>query len=153
MRSTRHRPHPSPLAMSKLSNGLSFSSNPGFYKLPVADVSSPTCDWRRWPRGTIAPILPQWTTRIIMTAVTALTTPLIASAITARVGLKWYPPAIVIIIIIIATVAVGSRPGNVRLTESAPAQLNLPVTYSHPGIRSASKWAPAVASLTYVASA
>lgn len=39
MRSTRHRPHPSPLAMSKLSNGLSFSSNPGFYKLPVADVS------------------------------------------------------------------------------------------------------------------
>ncbi|KAF5096429.1 hypothetical protein DV451_004250 [Geotrichum candidum] len=25
--------------MSKLSNGLSFSSNPGFYKLPVADVS------------------------------------------------------------------------------------------------------------------
>ena len=47
-----------------------------------------------------------------MTAVTALTTPLIASAITARVGLKWYPPAIVIIIIIIATVAVGSRPGK-----------------------------------------
>lgn len=42
MWSSKNRPHPSPLAMSKLSNGLSFSSRPGFYKLPNRGMSQPS---------------------------------------------------------------------------------------------------------------